>query len=280
MILIADSGSTKTDWRLIDLGNENRTSGFVSSGINPYYESEDEIISKLKGEVLPFVGDADLDEIRFYGAGCTEVKKEMMNSVLRSVLGDAQISVESDLMAAAHALLGRETGIACILGTGSNSCFYDGERILDNVSPLGFILGDEGSGAVLGKLFIGDLLKKQLPWDLSDIFWQSFPDLKQSDVIERVYRKPFPNRYLAQFTRFLGEHRDYEYVRHLLTNSFKAFLRRNVMQYDYQNYQTHFVGSVAAVFEDELREAADDCSVMVGQVMRTPMEGLIRFYQS
>ncbi len=280
MILIADSGSTKTDWRLIDLGNENRTSGFVSSGINPYYESEDEIISKLKGEVLPFVGDADLDEIRFYGAGCTEVKKEMMNSVLRSVLGDAQISVESDLMAAAHALLGRETGIACILGTGSNSCFYDGERILDNVSPLGFILGDEGSGAVLGKLFIGDLLKKQLPQDLSDIFWQSFPDLKQSDVIERVYRKPFPNRYLAQFTRFLGEHRDYEYVRHLLTNSFKAFLRRNVMQYDYQNYQTHFVGSVAAVFEDELREAADDCSVMVGQVMRTPMEGLIRFYQS
>ncbi|MBQ9591278.1 MAG: ATPase [Paludibacteraceae bacterium] len=280
MILIADSGSTKTDWRLIDLGNENRTSGFVSSGINPYYESEDEIISKLKGEVLPFVGDADLDEIRFYGAGCTEVKKEMMNSVLRSVLGDAQISVESDLMAAAHALLGRETGIACILGTGSNSCFYDGERILDNVSPLGFILGDEGSGAVLGKQFIGDLLKKQLPQDLSDIFWQSFPDLKQSDVIERVYRKPFPNRYLAQFTRFLGEHRDYEYVRHLLTNSFKAFLRRNVMQYDYQNYQTHFVGSVAAVFEDELREAADDCSVMVGQVMRTPMEGLIRFYQS
>lgn len=280
MILIADSGSTKTDWRMIDLGNENRTSGFVSSGINPYYESEDEIISKLKGEVLPFVGDADLDEIRFYGAGCTEVKKEMMNSVLRSVLGDAQISVESDLMAAAHALLGRETGIACILGTGSNSCFYDGERILDNVSPLGFILGDEGSGAVLGKLFIGDLLKKQLPQDLSDIFWQSFPDLKQSDVIERVYRKPFPNRYLAQFTRFLGEHRDYEYVRHLLTNSFKAFLRRNVMQYDYQNYQTHFVGSVAAVFEDELREAADDCSVMVGQVMRTPMEGLIRFYQS
>ena len=265
---------------MIDLGNENRTSGFVSSGINPYYESEDEIISKLKGEVLPFVGDADLDEIRFYGAGCTEVKKEMMNSVLRSVLGDAQISVESDLMAAAHALLGRETGIACILGTGSNSCFYDGERILDNVSPLGFILGDEGSGAVLGKQFIGDLLKKQLPQDLSDIFWQSFPDLKQSDVIERVYRKPFPNRYLAQFTRFLGEHRDYEYVRHLLTNSFKAFLRRNVMQYDYQNYQTHFVGSVAAVFEDELREAADDCSVMVGQVMRTPMEGLIRFYQS
>jgi len=280
MILIADSGSTKTDWRMIDPGNENRTSGFVSNGINPYYENQDEIISKLKGEVLPFVGDADLDEIRFYGAGCTEVKKEMMKILLRTVLGDAEISVESDLMAAAHALLGRKAGIACILGTGSNSCFYDGERILDNVSPLGFILGDEGSGAVLGKLFIGDLLKKQLPWDLSDIFWQSFPDLKQSDVIERVYRKPFPNRYLAQFTRFLGEHRDYEYVRRLLTNSFKAFLRRNVMQYDYQNYESHFVGSVAAVFEEELREAADDCGVVVGQVTRTPMEGLIHFYKS
>lgn len=277
MILIADSGSTKTDWRLLDFSSGDVIQNIVSRGINPYYENEDEISSKLRDEVLPFVGGASVDQVWFYGAGCTDAKIEGMTRAIQSIFNEGKVYVASDLVGAARALLGESAGIACILGTGSNSCFYDGERIVDNVSPLGFILGDEGSGAVLGKLFLGDLLKRQLPEDLERAFWNE-NDITQADIIENVYKKPFPNRYLAKFTRFLGEHRDYEYVRSLLIGSFKAFFKRNIMHYDYLNYETGFVGSIATVFESELREAADDCGVRVSNVMKAPIDGLTRFH--
>ncbi len=277
MILIADSGSTKTDWRLLDLCSGDVIQNIVSRGINPYYESEDDISSKLRGEVLPFVGDAPVDQVWFYGAGCTETKLESMTRAIQSVFSEGSVYVASDLMGAARALLGTTAGIACIMGTGSNSCFYDGERIVENVSPLGFILGDEGSGAVLGRIFLGDLLKGQLPSDLERAFWNE-NDITQREIVENVYRKPFPNRYLAKFTRFLGEHRDYEYVRSLLIGSFRTFFKRNVMQYDYLNYETGFVGSIATVFKDELCEAADDCGVRVSNFLKTPIEGLTHFH--
>ena len=182
------------------------------------------------------------------------------------------------MLAAARSVCGHEAGIACILGTGSNSCFYNGKEIEANVSPLGFILGDEGSGAVLGKLFIGDLLKNQLPAGLKEKFLERY-QLTPADIIDRVYRKPFPNRFLATLSPFISEHITIPEVRQLVKQSFKAFLVRNVMQYDYQHYAVGFNGSVAWYYRDILEEALSETGLKMGIIIKAPMEGLLKYHQ-
>ena len=279
MILIADSGSTKTDWCVVEKGKLIQQ--VSTKGTNPFFQSEEEISNEIATALLPQLTTHAFDAVYFYGAGCGFPDKIAM--VHRAIIQHLQVSgdeveVNTDMLAAARGLCGHEAGIACILGTGSNSCFYNGEEIISNISPLGFILGDEGSGAVLGKLLVGDVLKNQLPSTIKEAFLKQF-DLTVPEIIDRVYRQPFPNRFLASLSPFLAQHLDEPAIRTLVLNSFIAFLRRNVMQYDYKQYPAHFIGSVAHCYKDILQEAAQQTGIQVGKILQSPMEGLIQYHQ-
>jgi len=182
------------------------------------------------------------------------------------------------MLGAARGLSGRNPGIVCILGTGSNSCYYDGDKIVSNVSPLGFILGDEGSGAVLGKRLVGDLLKNQLPAGLKEKFLQEF-DLTPALIIERVYRQPFPNRFLASLSPFLLRNMEEPALRSLVFDSFCSFLTRNVMQYGYKQYPVYFIGSIAYHYREILEEAILASGMQSGGIMQNPMEGLVKYHE-
>lgn len=276
MQLIADSGSTKTEWMLIEKGAVLKQ--LITKGINPFFQTEEEICAELKVTLIPQLESGKILQIHFFGAGCAlPERKAQVANALKAVFTNAVISVESDLLGAARALLGREKGIACILGTGSNSCFYDGENIVQNVSPLGFILGDEGSGAVLGRMFVGDCLKNQLPAAIRDKFMDEY-QLTPAIILDRVYKQPFPNRFLASFMPFLAAHQHEPAIYKIIYNAFVAFLRRNVMQYDYSSYPVCFTGSVAFYFADILRKAAADCGVRVDKIEKNPMNGLVEMY--
>ena len=279
MILIADSGSTKTDWCVVEKGKLIQQ--VSTKGTNPFFQSEEEISNEIATALLPQLTTNVFNAVYFYGAGCGFPDKIAMvhRAIIRhlQVSGD-EVEVNTDMLAAARGLCGHEAGIACILGTGSNSCFYNGEEIISNISPLGFILGDEGSGAVLGKLLVGDVLKNQLPSTIKEAFLKQF-DLTVPEIIDRVYRQPFPNRFLASLSPFLAQHLDEPAIRTLVLNSFIAFLRRNVMQYDYKQYPAHFIGSVAHCYKDILQEAAQQTGIQVGKILQSPMEGLIQYHQ-
>ena len=277
MILIADSGSTKTDWAAVDGGTVVcRTQ---TKGMNPFFQTEEEMTAELRDVLLPQLPSLPVESVYFYGAGCTPEKCPVVAETLRKALNVTRNSeVYSDMLGAARGLCGREEGIVCIMGTGSNSCLYNGEKFTANVSPLGFILGDEGSGAVLGKLLVGDLLKNQLGQELKDKFLQQF-NLTPADIIDRVYRKPFPNRFLASLSPFLAQNIQEPGIRNLVKNSFLAFLRRNVMQYEnYQMHRVHFIGSIAYYYKEILTEAVQECGLHMGNIMKAPMEGLIRYH--
>ena len=244
--------------------------------------TEEEIRSALETELAPALGSdaAAVAEVYFYGAGCIsdEVCANVRRAIASIVPAAAVIEVHTDLLAAARALCGRAPGIACIMGTGSNSCYYDGSVIADNVSPLGFILGDEGSGAVLGKLFLGDVLKNQIQKPLADEFLAEY-NLDRLTVIRRVYREPAANRFLASVTPFLSKHIDHPQVHRLVLEAFRAFFRRNICQYPrYDRLKVNFIGSIAYYFADTLRQAAAQCSCTVGTIIKSPMEGLVKFH--
>lgn len=276
IILIADSGSTKTDWCVVKDGQLIRQ--VFTKGINPFYQSKEEIREEINKSLLPRLDANIFDYIYFYGAGCIPEKYSMMQDALSSCFQVSQnIEINSDMLGAARGLCGDSPGIACILGTGSNSCFYDGKEITAHVSPLGFILGDEGSGAVLGKLLVSDLLKNQLSSKLKEKFLVQY-NLTVPEIIEKVYRKPFPNRFLASISPFLLEHIHEEEIHELTLNAFKSFFKRNIMQYDYLNHKIHFVGSIAYYYRDILSEIAKEYCITLGTIMQSPMQGLIRFH--
>lgn len=276
MMLIADSGSTKTDWCVILDNTPIKRIG--TKGLNPFFQSEEEIQQELTHSLLPQLPEVTLDSVYFYGAGCTPEKAPTLRRAIADslpVVGN--IKAYSDMLAAARGLCGREAGITCILGTGSNSCFYDGKEIVNHISPLGFILGDEGSGAVLGKLLVGDILKNQLSPAIKEVFLKQF-DLTVPEIIDRVYRQPFPNRFLASLSPFIAQHLEEPGIRQLVLGSFIAFLRRNVMQYDYTQYPAHFIGSVAHCYKEILQEAAQETGIRIGKILQSPMEGLIQYH--
>ena len=277
MKLIADSGSTKTDWCLMD-GNivmkRIKTKGF-----NPFFETEKEIEYELSNALVPKIPrGTKIDAIYFFGAGCTPEKAPIVaRALMMQVSDEARVEVCSDMVGAARALCGNEPGIVCILGTGSNSCEYDGKKIVKNVSPLGFILGDEGSGAVLGKILVGDLLKNQLGEELKEKFLTQYK-LTTAEIIDRVYRQPFPNRFLASLQPFLEENLDNEAIFYLVMEAFSHFIARNVMQYDYQHLPVHFTGSVAYAYRKVLEKSAELTGIQLGIITNSPMEGLIKYY--
>lgn len=276
MKLIADSGSTRTSWYVSDC--TIITKKHSTGGINPFYQTEQEIARLIEQTLLPAVGKYPIDELCFYGAGCAfDDKKKMVADALRSSFPAANISVESDLLGAARGIFQHDSGIACILGTGSNSCEYNGNKITNNVSPLGFILGDEGSGAALGKQLIGDCLKHQLPDWLSEKFMDEY-ELTPALILDRVYKQPFPNRFLASFTPFLAAHLEEPSLFNLVYDAFDSFITRNLFQYNTRELPIGFVGSIAWHFKDVLEIVISEHQLELASVTIDPMEGLVNYH--
>lgn len=276
MILIADSGSTKTTWCFISA--ENKTEIFSTSGINPYFRTTADIRSELQTSLVPLI-KGQVQKIYFYGAGIIndEVGKVVKNALAQLFEG-AAVETRSDLLAAAHSTLQHKKGIACILGTGSNSCLYDGEKIVEHVPPLGFILGDEGSGSALGRKLLADFLKGIMPGHLKEKFRQKYP-FQYAEFLQKVYKEERPNKFLASLVPFIYENIQDDYCKKLVEDSFRQFLLRNVFQYpDYRNQPVCFAGSIAFYFKEVLHEILEKEGLTLGVVLKDPMEGLIKFY--
>lgn len=276
MILLADSGSTKTHWCLLTDTGQIKSQA-TTKGINALMVSADELSARLHSELPADITSQPISAIYYYGAGCvSETVCNNVRNAISNVVPAAKIEVNTDLLAAARAMLADSPGVACILGTGSNSCFYDGSAIVDNVSPLGYILGDEGSGAVLGRLLVGDVLKRQLQPQLCEKFFNQY-GLDRLAIINRVYKEPNANRFLASFAPFLSENIDHPQIQTLVLDSFESFFRRNVMNYPTTD-NICFVGSIARHFEPWLRKAADNCGLKIAKIAASPMDGLINYH--
>jgi N-acetylglucosamine kinase-like BadF-type ATPase len=275
MKLIAESSSTKTDWALVEEGQlvEQAT----TEGLNPFFQTRREISRSVRLGLPESFFRRKLETVHFYGAGCTTQEKKNIVGASLVAQFKTPIVVESDLLAAARGLFGQSAGIACILGTGSNSCFYNGQVIVKNVRAGGYILGDEGSASALGKLFLGDVLKEVAPPALTEAFFKQY-DIAPHDVMEAVYNHPFPNRYLAAMSYFLVDHLDDEYAYKLLTDNFRNFFSRNVLQYDYTRYPIRIVGLFAHTYSEALRLTAGEFGIQPDTIEETPMKGLIAYH--
>lgn len=280
MIILADSGSTKTHWCLMT--ESGQTSEFFTDGINPFYQTSDAMKNSISNQLLPQLAHlmwvGQITSVYFYGAGCTPEKSPFVEDALRANFRRAEIiEVQSDMIGAAISLLGDKAGTACILGTGANSCYFENGKIVKNVPALGFILGDEGSGAVLGRRLVADLFKNQLSDELKEKFVKEY-NLSVPEVVENVYRKPFPNRYLAQFTKFCSANIDNPLIYKLVYDHFDYFVKRIIPQYP--KGPVGFVGSIAYYFRDILTKAMEDNGFEVGRILQSPMEGIKEYYKN
>ena len=277
-ILIADSGSTKTDWILTTA--ENNILEVETMGINPVRDSQDAIFDVIKNHLKPQLPKEFLvSRIFFYGAGCTDPYKKNVEEVLANTFYPVNgITVESDLLGAARALCGNKAGIACILGTGSNSCLYDGQGIVCNTSPLGYILGDEGSGAFLGKTLVGNVLKKIFSKKIQDSFFEKYK-LTPAIIINKVYREPMPNTFLASLVPFLAEYRKEPEIHDMLVWAFQHFFSRNVRAYGHPEMEINCVGSIAFYFKQEIMDAAAKEGFKIGKILQKPAHGIADFHR-
>lgn len=276
MILIADSGSTKTEWREVSNGVAGRS--YISTGINPFFVTREDML-RLFGKELPELKGADVSRIFFYGTGVSNASKaEIVRGALTSYFGTDRLFIGSDLLGAARSLCQNEPGIACIIGTGSNSCYYNGSEIVANVSPLGYILGDEGGGAVIGRKLVAGVLKKQLPGIVIENFFRVYP-YTPAEILDNVYNMPFPNRFLGQFTRFISDNIHVPELQAMITSSFDEFIVRNVLSYpEARRYPIHFTGSIAYHFRPFLEELILKHRLQPGMFTLTPMENLVKFH--
>ncbi len=290
MIIVADAGSTKTDWRILE-GTGDTV--IRTSGINPAIMSESQICDILKKELRPQLAQSgilsercnsghrsDDIEIYYYGAGCSQQNVPKMKKLLQNIFGTgSKTEVESDLTAAGRSLFGRDKGIACILGTGSNSGLYDGNNITYKVPSMGYILGDEGSGAVLGKLFLNALYKGRLPEPLLKEFEeQCSTDI--DDIIQNVYRRNTPSKFLASLSVFISSHIDVDGVADIVVSNFRSFFRNNTSQYNYPELEVGIVGSIACIYRTQLLEAAQAENVRIGCILQSPAERLVEYHKS
>lgn len=276
MILIADSGASKTDWRM--LGPNGSIEQAQSIGYNPYYQPIEQFDKEVREVLVPQVKHP-VKKIFYYGTGCSSDKnRKMIRTALERYFTDAHIEVWHDLLAAARALCGEDPGIACILGTGSNSCYYDGVRIVENVTSLGYVLGDEGSGAWMGKKIVADYLRKDLPEKLWDQFKKRFP-MDRDEILSRVYSQEMPSRFLGSFSHFIFQHLKEPYCYKLVYDGFSEFMEKNVMRYEkYNELKVHFVGSVAFYFSDILRQVANDKGITLKNILESPIAGLTLYH--
>ena len=275
MKVIAESSSTRTEWALID--GATVIEHAYTSGMNPYFQSRREISHSIRLELPEAFFRRRWEHVYFYGAGCaTQDKCKTMESSLVAQF-KTPVTVNSDLLGAARGLLVHQPGLACILGTGSNSCLYDGKEIIKTVAPLGYVLGDEGSGAYLGKNFIADMLKGLAPKTLVDAFYEKY-NVTPPMLMDAVYSNPLPNRALARYSEFLAEHLDNAYVYQLVYAAFMRFFTRNIAAYNYKQQPICFVGSVCMIYRDVLAKAAADFGITIAKAVRNSMPGIIEYH--
>ncbi len=273
--LIAESSTTRTEWSLVDDG-EVLAHAFTS-GLNPFFMSRREISHSIRLELPPEFFKRRWNHVFFYGAGCSGPEKNKIIEASLVAQFKTPVTVMSDLLGAARGLLVREPGLACILGTGSNSCFYDGNDIVKNVPALGFILGDEGSGAALGRVFLGDALKGLAPHELTEAFFDKYK-VTRAEVLDAVLNNPAATRNLRAYSFFLSEHLDNPYVHETISREFRRFFERNVSQYDYKSYPVSFVGSIATTYSEILLEVANDFGATVRKILLSSMPGLVAYH--
>ncbi len=280
MILIADSGSTKTDWRLID--DNKQIHQYTTQGISPYFQTSEEITEMLKQELLSQINSTislkNL-EVNYFGTGCAnDEKKEVIAQALQNSFKSNSINVESDMLGAAYALCGKLPGMVAILGTGSNTCFYDGKTIVANTPSLGYILGDEGSGAHIGKIFIQAFLNNELPEHIKNNF-SARQNNSQAIILDAIYKKPYPNRYLAGFSKFVFQNIKEQYLLDLVVNCFQQFFDKHICKYpNYKETPLNCVGSIAFYYSKLLKHVAEKNNVSVGTILESPIAALSLYY--
>ena len=277
-ILIADSGSTKCDWCLLT-GNKQKIA--VTQGLSPYFLNAAQIEAILRNELLPELKKPVVDVVYFYGTGCLNpANAKIVQKAIKAVFKDAEVNVTHDLMGIARAACGNEKGIACILGTGSNSCYFNGKKIVKNSPGIGYVLGDEGSGAYLGRKVIQYYLYKTFDEDLSFKFDQKY-NTSLEEILENVYKKPLPNRYLASFALFLSENRGHYMVENIIEDGLNDFFYSHLCKYgESWKLPIHFVGGVAFGFRDIIEELCNGYEFTLGRILRSPLEGLIDYHKS
>lgn len=281
MILITDSGSSKCTWCFVR--NNGTSKRVTTTGINPSTQSDEQIHRILNEELLPALNDSffqqeqPVEKIFFYGAGCTENRKPFIKEILKQHFPQARTEAESDMLGAARSLFQQEKGIACILGTGANSCLYDGKEIAAQIPALGYILGDEGSGAYLGRILLRAVFKRQLPQQIMDEFQKEY-GLTLTQVLEKTYKAPMANRFLASLTPFLSRHREEPVLQDLLLQAFRDFARFNLKAYQEESRNVSFIGSIAHYFREELEASLKQEGFCLQQVIQDPMDGLCRYH--
>lgn len=278
MVVIVDSGSTKADWKVV---NGQEVHSISTMGFNPVFHNSELIQSEVFKAFSKNTFPGETTHVYYYGAGCWDTRlKKVVEEALSQVFNHAAINVEHDLLGAARATCGNQAGIACILGTGSNSCLYDGRDVVDNVTNLGYLLGDEGSGTHIGKRLIRAYFYRELPKELKNAMDEHFPGGRQT-ILDNVYGKGTPNVYLASFTRFLHQYRHHPYFQTLLYLSFSEFIDRHVRKYHgHLGLPIHFIGSVAYYFQETLQAILEERNMTLGQVIQKPIDNLVGFHTS
>ena len=278
MMLIADSGATKTQWELVNT-KDNVTVSLNTQGISPFYQQADEIFGMLERELFPHVSEHFIEKIFYYGTGCSQPDKiEVVFNALNKSFPQAEIFIEHDLLAAAKATCGNAAGISCILGTGANTCLFDGKKIIDNVPSLGFILGDEGSGAFFGRKLLQAFFYRDMPNELAKKFLNEF-QIDKADVLNNVYEKPYPNRYVASFMPFLNKYSNHAFFKQMLSDGFDEFVKKFILKYEgHHQLPVHFIGSVAFLNQKVLNESLNKYGLKAGRFLQSPMEGLVAYH--
>jgi glucosamine kinase len=279
MILIADSGSTKTDWVLLDQKNQKR---YKTIGYNPYFINSESIYNSLSEKLVPELDPLVVKSVYFYGAGCSNTDNiEIVNKALTRCFINSHVAVGHDMLAAARALLKNSPGFAAIIGTGSNTCIYDGKDITRNIDSLGYLLGDEGSGSYIGKKIVRDYMRGYLPAELDRKFREKYSNLSHSEIFNNLYNKALPNRFLAGFCMFADENKEHPYVRKIVKHSFGDFFTNLVSHYaDYRKHTFNCVGSVASVFREILSEVAGEFGMKTGKILHSPIDDLVDYHMS
>lgn len=277
-VLIADSGSTKCEWCVI---SNNKKKKIITSGMSPYFVNSEDIHLLLAKELLPKIKQYNIEQIFFYGTGLRDDKnKRFIKLALQEIFTKAEIEIQTDLFGAARALCKNEKGIAAILGTGCNSCYYNGKKVVKNSPGLGYILGDEGSGSYLGKKVIQHYLYKTFDEELMFAFDKQY-NLREDEILDNVYKKPLANRYLASFTLFLAENRGHYIIENIIEDGLNDFFFTHLIKYrESWLYQVHFTGSVAFAFKDVVTGLCDSYEMELGLILKNPMDGLIDYHKA
>ncbi len=278
MMLIADGGSTKSNWCLVK-GDGMPNDYFNTEGYNPYFADTQSIIKSLESSLPEELNKYQIKHIYYYGAGCsTPEKNRIVEIAMQNVFKNAKVFVGHDLLASARALLGNTTGFAAILGTGTNTCLYNGKNITLNIDSLGYFLGDEGSGSYIGRKLLRDYMRRFLPAELHKTFLDTF-GLSNEDILDALYNKPLPNRFLASFAKFVNDNRHLDYCSNIVHEGFTSFFENLVSKYpEYRSYSFNCVGSVGFNFADILSSVAEKYGMSTGKIIRSPIDDLVQFH--